>query len=341
MADQPTNDIPRARKAAMIVQLTLGDGGDLPLSSLSEDEQLRLTRELGALKLVDKPTLDRVAAEFAQELGNVAMTVPGSVEEAISTLDGKISAGALQKLREEAVNKEGADPWSQILGLDNDGLLAVLRSESIEIGAVVLAKLPTARAAELLGKLPGDQARRIAYSVSRTAGILPAAVSRIGQALAQQYCSGAAPAFLHPPSQRVGAILNSSSSDMRDRLLRDLSAEDAEFAEDVRKSIFTFADIPERLIAVDVPKILRDIPPEDLVAALAYAQSEGGPLAPAADHLLENMSKRMADSLRDEIAEMGTVKKADGEAAQASVITVIRAADDSGQITLLTKDDED
>ena len=48
------------------------------------------------------------------------------------------------------------------------------------------------------------------------------------------------------------------------------------------------------------------------------------------------MSKRMADQLREEVDELGEVKTADGEAAQAEVIAAIRAAQASGEITLTT-----
>jgi flagellar motor switch protein FliG len=334
-------DLSRARKAALIVQYLLNDGQDLPLADLPEDSQLRLSRELGALGLVDRATMDSVAREFTEALGDLAMTVPGSVEAALAGLDGKISPQALQRLRDEAASQAGADPWVQLRALEADDLVPLLEAESPEIGAVLLSKLPTARAAELLGRLPGARARRIAHAVARTADIRPEAVARIGAALAGQYCGTGAPAFSQTPGQRVGAILNASTAETRERLLEDLATQDPDFAETVRQSIFTFADIPRRLAPLDVPGVIRDIPGADLVKALGSAQAAGGDLAAAADHILSNMSQRMADSLREEVAELGKVRKSDGEAAQAAVVTAIRAAADSGAITLVEPDDDE
>ena len=79
-----------------------------------------------------------------------------------------------------------ADPWERLAGLSADILAPVLEEESVEVGAVMLSKLSTAKAAELLGKLPGDKARRIAYAVSLTGNVAPETVHRIGQALAAQ-----------------------------------------------------------------------------------------------------------------------------------------------------------
>lgn len=338
-----TNDLnlPRSRKAAMVVQYLLREGHDIPLAKMPEDIQMRLTHELGALKVVDRATLDTVAREFADELGNVALTVPGNIEGAFAALEGKLSPQAAARLREQAAAKQGADPWTQVLALDPDKIAHVLQTESIEVGAVLLSKLPTGKAAEILGMLPGELARRIAYAVSRTAGVLPDAVTRIGTALARQYCSAAAPAFLQPPSQRVGAILNSSGAETREQVLEGLGSEDEAFAEQVRKAIFTFTDIPARLETPDVPKIIRDIPGADLVTALSAAAEEGGPAAEAAEFVLSNMSQRMADSLREEMGERGKVKKSDAEAAQAAVVSAIRAAADAGTITLVEPEEDD
>lgn len=60
----------------------------------------------------------------------------------------------------------------------------------------------------------------------------------------------------------------------------------------------------------------------------------------AADHMLQNMSARMADNLRDEISDLGTIKESEGEEAQTEVVTAIRAAADNGTISLIFEEEE-
>jgi len=106
----PQTDITRSRKAAMVVQLLLRSGGDLPLSQLPEAAQARLTRELGALNIIDKDTLNSIAQEFArEELADVALTAPSSFEAALKPLNGRISAAMVARLREEAAAQSGSD----------------------------------------------------------------------------------------------------------------------------------------------------------------------------------------------------------------------------------------
>ncbi|MBT5294051.1 MAG: flagellar motor switch protein FliG, partial [Octadecabacter sp.] len=90
MSAPPPTSISQSRKVAMVVQLLLRDGGDLPLSQLPKEAQARLTRELGALNIVDRATLKSVAEEFEKELSDVALTAPGSAEAALKSLDGRI-----------------------------------------------------------------------------------------------------------------------------------------------------------------------------------------------------------------------------------------------------------
>jgi flagellar motor switch protein FliG len=96
----------------------------------------------------------------------------------------------------------------------------------------------------------------------------------------------------------VGAILNVSSAAVRDALLDGLTADDATFADKVRKAIFTFAHLPARVPPRDVPKVVRVVDQATLVTALAGAT---GPLEAVADFILANMSQRMAQTLREEI----------------------------------------
>lgn len=324
----------RRRKAAMVVQLALAGGRPLPLDRLPERVQIALARELATLNLVDRTTLDRVAAEFAAELAGIALSAPSSLDAALKLLEGHISPAAAAALRDEHDRATGADPWPRVLALEPEDLHPIMDSESVEVCAVVLSKLPVAKAAALLGLLPGERARRITYAVSRTQGVSPSAVHRIGEALAETYGRAPPPAFAEKPGRRVGAILNSSPAATREDLLASLRDEDPAFAEEVRRAIFTFPDLPERVAPQDIAKVIRLVDPADLATALGAATTAGGALKTAADFVLAGISQRMAASLREEMEERGPISPQEAEAAQGRVIAAIRAAADAGEIDL-------
>jgi flagellar motor switch protein FliG len=203
----------------------------------------------------------------------------------------------------------------------------------------MLSKLPVGKAAELLGKLPGERARRVAYAVSMTGNVDPETVRRIGAALLAELDNQPPKAFDQGPVERVGAILNVSPTLTRDDVLQGLEAEDAEFAAEVRKAIFTFVHIPSRLAPRDTPKITRLVEQPLLVTALAAATGKPG-LEEAAEFILANISQRLAQGLREEMGTRGRVKDKDAEEAMTAIIAAIRTLETSGEITLIQPDEE-
>ena len=322
------------QKAAVIVRLLLAEGAKLPLDSLPEAMQEELTAEMGAMRRIDRDTLRAVIEEFAGELDSIGLHFPGGIAGALGLLEDHISPATAARLRREAGVAAKGDPWQRISGIAPERLVEVLEQESVEVGAVLLAKLETRRAADLLGMLPGDRARALSYAISKTGAVDPDTVRRIGLSLASQLDAEPVRAFPEGPVRMVGDILNASRSVTRDEVLQGLDEQDAEFAAEVRRAIFTFANLPNRLDKRDVPRVVKTLDPAVLRTALAHALRDEA-LKPSAEFVLDNMSKRMADGLRDEIADAEAPDADAGDAAAAAIIAEIRALAEAGEVLLL------
>lgn len=319
------------QKAAVIVQLLLLEGTDLPLLALPDHLQAALTEQIGTMRTIDRDTLQSVIDEFCAVLERVGLSFPNGIDGALKVLDGRISSTAANRLRRLAGASAKADPWDKIAAYEPEKLRPVLAEESIEVCAILLSKLAVPKAADLLGRLPGERARRIAYSMAQTGNIAPEVVRRIGLALVTQLETQPLRAFDGSPIDRVGAILNFSPAATRDEVMKGFEQEDQVLAEQVRKTIFTFAHIPLRIVPRDVPKIIRGIEQSTLVTALAGASGEG---ETTAEFILANMSQRMAASLREEMAALGKIKEKDAETAQTALVIAIRELEAGGEITL-------
>ncbi len=327
------------QKAAIIVRYLLAEGADLPLTALPDDVQAALTEQIGQMQMIDRDTLAGVVQDFCHSLDRVGLSFPGGVDAALTLLDGRISANAASRLRRLSGAAAKSDPWERIAALDVEKLVPVLGEESIEVAAVVLSKLPVPKAADLLGRLPGERARRIAWAISQTGGMDPATVIRIGQSLASQLDAQPVRAFDFDPVGRVGAILNISPAATRDDVLKGLEEDDQTLADQVRKTIFTFAHIPARIAARDVPKFLRGVDQDALVKALGGAR--GDEATAAAEFILANMSQRLATSIREEIAAAGKIRDKDAEAAQTAIVIAIRDLEAAGELALTLPEEEE
>lgn len=332
----PTVHLTGREKAAIVVRLLLTSGSVPAIGSLPESVQTELAMQLARMAPVDQETVDAVAAEFADRIESIGLSFPKGLEGALGLLDGVISASASSRIRSLSSDDYQGDPWERIEVVDDDRLAGVLMDESIEVAAIVLSKLKVSKAAHLLGLIPGERARRITYAVSLTGSVAPDMVRRIGITLAGQLDTRPARAFSDGPVTRVGAILNYSPASVRDDVLSGLDEEDSDFAEQVRKAIFTFANIKDRVSERDIPRIQRDLEQTDLVTVIAAAE---GADSETVDYILSNISQRMAENLRAEATEKGKVAVKDGEAAMMRIVNVVRELESQGEIFLVAEDE--
>ena len=321
-----------SQKAAVIVRLLLTQGLSPAIDRLSPAQQERLTQSMANLGHINRDTLGAVVREFAEALDNMALTFPSALSDAVALLEPHLSAKAQEALSEKAALHDGTDPWTQLAAMEAETLRPILSRESAEICAILLSKIGVAKAAQLLAALPEDRAPAVAHAVSLTATISPQTIETIGETLLNQIRSTPRSAFKASDVDRVGAILNSATGVTRDAVLEGIIARDALFGEEVRRAIFTFDHIPRRIDPKDVPKIIREVESDSLVTALATGL-ETAPLS--VEFLLENMSKRMAEQLREEAEGRGTPRIEEGEAAQARIVTAIRDLESAGELLLV------
>ena len=113
-------------------------------------------------------------------------------------------------------------------------------------------------------------------------------------------------AFALSPEERVGSIFTATTQALRDDVLDGLHESDPAFAHRVWQVMFAFKDIHKRLDPSDISQITRSINTIELATALAYAQKTR-PNA-SATFILENLPRRMAENLSDDIAHMKAIQ---------------------------------
>ncbi|MEM1273696.1 MAG: FliG C-terminal domain-containing protein [Pseudomonadota bacterium] len=330
-ADTLPARLSQGQKAAVIVRLLLTQEVPLPLERLSARHQQQLAQHMTTIHRIDRQTLAEVVDEFVDSLDGVGLTFPRGLPDALDMLEPYLSPDARGELRDAADKMNRGDAWDRLGELDIGELLHLIEEEGAEVCAILLSKLPVAKAAELLANLPVERAEVVAHSVALTGSVGPHTVHRIGKALISQLDARPAPAFRANAADRVGLILNAATRRMREQMLEGLESRDADFAEAVRRTIFTFDHIPARVDAGDVAAIMRAVEGDTLNLALAAAFDQ---FPIAADFVLDNISKRMAETLREEAMALGTPGEEEGEGAMTAVITAIRELEATGQIKL-------
>lgn len=317
-----TKSLTRRQKAAVVVRLLLAEGADLPLADLPDSLQTELARQMSQMRYIDRKTLRAVIEEFATELDQIGLSFPSGIEDVLSLLGEAISPDIAEKLRRQAGLIWTEDPWETIGVMSAERLIPLLKHESPEAAAIILAKLPVDKAAELMGHLPGERARRLVLAVNETAKVAPSTVRQIGLSLAAILKAEPPRAFLDEAEVRIGAILDVTEAKTRGDVLAGLDEADKDFADKVRQAIFTFNDIPDRVDARQVPALMRVVDRDRLLQVIAAADEHS---ERTVQYILNSMSQRMAGTLKADAEDLGEIDPKLAENARRAVTDSIRA----------------
>ena len=97
-------------------------------------------------------------------------------------------------------------------------------------------------------------------------------------------------------------------------------------------------DIPTRIAAVDVATAVKTVAQTDMVIAVCYANGNG--MEQVSEFILGGLSRRMAETIREEIEERGAVKTKEGEAAVTALVSAIQGQISPGEISFVDLDDD-
>ena len=125
----------------------------------------------------------------------------------------------------------------------------------------------------------------------------------------------------------VVEILNSVDRGTEKHIMETLEIEEPELADEIRKKMFVFEDI---LLLDDraIQRVLRDVENNDLALALKSANEQ------VQNTIFNNLSKRLAAMIKEDMEYMGPVRMKDVEEAQQKIVNVIRKLEDAGEIVI-------
>jgi flagellar motor switch protein FliG len=220
------------------------------------------------------------------------------------------------------------EPFDFIRKTDPVKLLDILQKEEPQKIALVLSSIGSNKAAVILQYLPSeiqsDVARRIATMDRTSMDVYREVEKELEEKLS---------AIENEEYAYVGGvdciveIFNLMDHSSEKQILEAMEVEDLELTEEIKKRMFTFADI----IMLDdraIQKVLREVESQDLAKALKGVEAE------IQEKIFRNMSKRAAGMLQEDMEYMGPVRRTDVEEAQYKIIAIIRHLEETGELVV-------
>lgn len=260
-----------------------------------------------------------------RELSSLAVGAPTRIQDMMQQALGHARADTVLS---EIAPKGATSTLEALRWMDDTTVAEIVATEHPQIAAIILAALSPTRAARAIAGLSESIQSDLLFR-SATLQDMPAeAINDIEAILAQHVGARTQnPAVKLGGQNDVAKIVNSLPRPLGEKLLKSIRKKDRLLADAIEDEMFVFDDLAA-LDAKTLGAVLRNVDADKLALALKGAQQT------LAKKMLGTLSARAAQTIEDELAEMGPVSRDDVEAAQKAIAAVAKAMAVSGEIML-------
>ena len=178
----------------------------------------------------------------------------------------------------------------------------------------------------IISQLPQDKQADVAKRIAQMDRTSPDVIKEVERVLERKLSSLANQDYtLAGGVDAIVEILNTVDRGTEKHIMETLEIDEPELADEIRKKMFVFEDI----LTLDdrsIQRVLREVDNNELAVALKSANEE------VQNAIFNNLSKRLATMIREDMDFMGPVRMKDVEEAQQKIVNIIRKLEDSGEI---------
>ncbi|MDD6857498.1 MAG: flagellar motor switch protein FliG [Lachnospiraceae bacterium] len=328
MAKNSTGEMLGVQKAAILL-IALGPEKSASIfKHLKEDEIEELTLEIANTRSVSPQLKESVLEEFYQVCLAQQYIAEGGITYAKELLEKALGPDAAQNVINKLTASLQVRPFEFIRKTDASQILNFIQDEHPQTIALILSYLPSGQASAIISSLPLEKQADVAKRIAQMDRTSPDVIKEVEAVLEKKLSS-----LVNQDYTIVGGvdaivdILNSVDRGTEKHIMENLEIEEPELADEIKRKMFVFEDI----LALDdktIQRILRDVDNSDLGLALKGSTEE------VQNVIFNNLSKRLAAMIKEDMDFMGPVRRKDGEEAQQKIVNIIRKLEDSGEIII-------
>lgn len=323
------------QKAAIILTAIGPELAAAVLRNIGSDHLRRFATATASLGSISQKMLDEVILDFLEALAAGA-NIAGGADAARRLLAGILEEDQIEDLLGDSGASQ-ATVWERINMAPIAAVAAYIGNEHPQTAAVILSELKPETAATVLERLSHGFARDVVLRLSRVPSLDRRIVEAVSVAIERDFLSALQRSLSkRRPADLIAGLMNNISTDAREGFLTHLEASVPELAQDVQRSMFTFADIATRVSGRDVASVLREVSEEVLLRALKWGQMQG---SDSVGFILENIPRRLAERYVEDLAAMEDVTRKEGEGAHIELTKLILARQKAGMLTFLERED--
>ena len=320
---------------AAILLMSLGEEeASEVLKHLAPKEVQKLGETIARMKAVPRDRVDGVLDKFAGVANGQSMLVPDTDEYVKSVLRRALGEEKANILIDRIISGGDVSGIESLKWMDPVSVAELLRNEHPQIIAAILVHLDVEQTGNILKAFGERKRNEVLVRIATLDGIQPSALRDLNEVMTKVLSSGDKSRKASLGGVKATAeIINLMGSGVETSALDFIREADHELAQKIMDNMFTFDDL-EKLDDSAIQTLLKDVQSESLIVALKGATPE------MRDKILKNMSKRAAETLREDLESRGPVRVSEVEAEQKEMLKIVRRLVDEGQIVLATGGDD-
>ena len=295
---------------------------------LKEDEIEELTLEIANTRSVTPQIKEQIIDEFYEVCLAQQYIAEGGINYARDLLEKALGAEKAMDVIGKLTASLQVKPFEFIRKTDPSQLINFIQDEHPQTIALILSYLSASQAAMILSGLPAERQADVAKRIAVMDRTSPDVIKEVEKVLESKMAS-----LVNQDYTIIGGVdavvevLNTVDRSTERHIMETLEIEEPELADEIRKKMFVFEDV---LLLDDraIQRVLRDVDNNDMAIAMKNANEQ------VQNAIFDNLSKRLAVMIKEDMEFMGPVRMKDVEEAQQKIVNIIRKLEDSGEIVI-------
>jgi flagellar motor switch protein FliG len=313
------------RKAAILTLMVGENTAAAMFQHLNEDEIEAVAREVAVVGQISPETSAATLEEFHTMWRASEYVTRGGVDYAQKLLIKTLGPDMARRVLDRVVKSfESTVAFSNLERADPQQLSKFVLSEHPQTIALLLAHLKPAQAAQLANSLPDELRVEVITRMATLDEISPDVMTRVSSVIEARLKALGTQASESMGGVRVVAeLLNRLDRGVSTAVLSTIENESPELAVSIRNLMFVFDD----LLHVDdnaVREIIQRADKKTLTLALKGASED------IRGRFIQNMSKRAAQMIKEEMDVLGAVRLREVERAQQEIVAIARKLEEEG-----------
>jgi flagellar motor switch protein FliG len=319
----------KVQKLAALLVILGPDSAAQLLKGLDDHELEAVTAEMTKFAIISQDMQQQILREFTEVAVQASTAVLGGLDFTKAALEKSVGLfRAADIISRVAPTRTPVAAMQGIVELEARQIYNLVKFEQPQTIALVTSYLTSDKASQLLALLPVEQRDQV---IERLATLSPTPIEVVEQVVEvlNQRLGGKHTRALNQTGglKTAAEVLNAMDKNLSKALLVSLEERNPELSQAIRQKMFTFEDLT-LLDMTALQMVLREVEMRDLAVALKTASENLQTL------LLSCISKRAAETVKEEMGFLGPLKLREIDAAQQRIIEVVRRLETEGQIDL-------